>query len=238
MGRRTADERAVNLMRYFRIKNYERFQHYKSKQEQSAPTWIKLHRSLLSDYEFGQLSDISKAHLMLIWLLASQTKGRLPHDPRWVADKIGATSKVDLECLIAAGFLVLESNSESTLESSIENGSPLLSSPLSDLKELESLLTPQDLADGWNDLCAPMGLPKVEIISASRKQKAALRIREHPDIEFWNRVFGHMRVSPFLLGRANGNSADHKGWKASFDWLIENDTNSIKVYEGRYAKEN
>lgn len=98
-------------------------------------------------------------------------------------------------------------------------------------------LSPQDLADGWNDLCAPLGLPKVEIISATRRQKAMLRIHEHSDVEFWNRVFGHVRVSPFLLGRTNGNARDHKGWKASFDWLIENDTNCIKVYEGRYAKE-
>jgi hypothetical protein len=234
-------------LRYLTVKNYDLHQHYKSKQDLAAPAWIKLHRSLLSDYDFSQLGDLSKAHLMLIWLQASQTKGRIPNDPRWIADKIGAASKVDLECLIAAGFLLtLEQNEETALErieaatkSALEpiapNGSPLLSSSsLSDLKEDQESLLVEDLRDAWNEQCAPLGLSKVKIISATRRVRALARLREHPKADFWTATLGQVRTSPFLLGQKNGNGKGaHGNWKANFDWLVENDTNCVKVYEGR-----
>src|SRR5687768_18068275 len=49
--------------------NFESFQHYKDR----APPWIKLYNELLDDYEFGQLPDASKMHLVAIWLLASRS---------------------------------------------------------------------------------------------------------------------------------------------------------------------
>ena len=37
-----------------------------------------------------------------------------------------------------------------------------------------------------------------------------------------------MQASHFLRGD------NKRGWKASFDWLFENDKNWVKVYEGNY----
>lgn len=92
-------------MQYLTVKNFEIYQHYK--QRGGIPVWIKLHRSLLTDYEFHALPDKSKAHLMLIWLLVSQRNDRrIPDDPRWVANRIGSTDKVDLQILVAGGWLI------------------------------------------------------------------------------------------------------------------------------------
>ena len=234
-------------MRYFRIKNFDRFQHYKS--STSVPAWIKLHASLLIDPEFLKLPDSSKGHLMLIWVIGSQLRNRILFDSKYVAQVIGASTKVDLEGLVDAGFLELEesalerseSDSKTTLERSGETTSPLiLSSSLSDLdlkKELDSL-SPDDLREGWNEHCAPLGLPTVAMLSPTRRQKALARLREHKEIDFWNLVFGHIRASPFLLGHQKTNGdGKHKNRKANFDWLIDNDTNCVKVYEGRYVSE-
>lgn len=91
-------------MRFLAVKNFERFQHYK---DRGVFSWIKLHKSLLSDYDFQALPDKSKAHLMLIWLLVSQRNDRrIPDDPRWVAQKIGATDKIDLQNLVDSGWLI------------------------------------------------------------------------------------------------------------------------------------
>jgi Helix-turn-helix domain len=98
-------------------------------------------------------------------------------------------------------------------------------------------LAPVDLLEAWNEQCAPSGLTKVAMLSLTRRQKATLRIREHPAVEFWSEVLAQIRSSPFLLGRKNGNGGKHDNWKANFDWLIDNDTNCVKVFEGRYAKE-
>jgi hypothetical protein len=86
---------------YLEVKNWEQFQHYKDRN----PPWIKLHAALLDDYEFARLQDASKAHLMGIWILASKHGNKVPADPEWIARRIGATSRVDLEVLIAAGFI-------------------------------------------------------------------------------------------------------------------------------------
>lgn len=52
-------------------KNWQSFQHYKDR----APTWIKLHKSTLNDFEFSRLPLASKALAPLLWLLASEYEG-------------------------------------------------------------------------------------------------------------------------------------------------------------------
>jgi hypothetical protein len=88
----------------FSVKNFERFQHYKDR----SPPWIKLYNELLDDYTFGLLPDASKLHLVAIWLLASRSNNRIPHDPGWIAKRISATEKVDLELLRSSGFIEVQ----------------------------------------------------------------------------------------------------------------------------------
>lgn len=49
-------------------KNWKDFQHYKDR----SPTWIKLHRSLLDDFDFWCLPVASRALAPCLWLLASE----------------------------------------------------------------------------------------------------------------------------------------------------------------------
>ena len=85
-----------------KIKNWDAFQHYKDRD----PPWIKLHRGLLEDYTFFALPDVTKAHVIMIWLLAARCGNRIPEDASWIGSRIGAKEPVDLETIIAAGFLV------------------------------------------------------------------------------------------------------------------------------------
>lgn len=98
-------------MKYLRVKNWDEFQHYKDR----SPPWIKLHRTLLDDYEFSALPDDTKAHLMLIWVLASQLSGRVPAEPKFLAAKIGANKPPNLKLLIDQGFLIPEQDASNTL---------------------------------------------------------------------------------------------------------------------------
>jgi len=89
---------------YLVVKNFEKFQHYK---KLAIPAWIKLHRSLLTDFDFQALPDTSKAHLMMIWLLVSQRNDRrIPNNALWIAQKIGSTEPVNLPDLIGGGWLI------------------------------------------------------------------------------------------------------------------------------------
>jgi hypothetical protein len=104
-------------VRYLRVKNWETFQHYKDRD----PPWIKMHRTLLSDYEFSRLQDASKAHLMLIWLFASQFGGRIPDDPEFLRDKLSLKKPPDLKNLVAQGLLIPEQDASNVLQNNASN---------------------------------------------------------------------------------------------------------------------
>jgi hypothetical protein len=58
-----------------KIRNWERFQHYKHRK----PPWIKLYRELLEDPDWMAQPDSAKALLMELWMVASDTDdGSLP----------------------------------------------------------------------------------------------------------------------------------------------------------------
>lgn len=87
---------------YLMVKNFSQLQHYRDR----SPVWIKLYNAVMDDEAFLALPDAARGHLMLIWLLASRRDNKIPNDARAVARAIQATSRVDLERLIAAGFLL------------------------------------------------------------------------------------------------------------------------------------
>lgn len=110
-------------MRYLRVKNWEEFQHYKDRN----PPWIKLHRSLLDDYEFASLQDASKAHLMLLWLFASQNGGKIPEDAKFLQRKLGLEKPPDLKSFVDQGLLIPEQDASTALAECEQGASDALS---------------------------------------------------------------------------------------------------------------
>lgn len=98
---------------YITVPTLSKWQHYKDR----CPPWIKLHRDVLNDYHFSCLQDASKAHLLSIWLLASQLDNKVPNDPVWIARRINATESVDLKELEASGFIEVMDNDSIPLAS-------------------------------------------------------------------------------------------------------------------------
>jgi hypothetical protein len=88
-------------MNFLTIKNWKDFQHYGRRN----PPWIKLHRAVLDDYVFCALPDTAKAHLMLIWLMASQNNGLVPYDVPFLEKKM-SVSGLNLDTLVEHGFLI------------------------------------------------------------------------------------------------------------------------------------
>lgn len=72
-----------------------------------------------------------------------------------------------------------------------------------------------------------VGLSKVTTLSKSRKEKLKLRIKEFGEATIISAI-QKIPKSEFLMGK------NKNGWKCTFDWLIENDKNILKVYEGNY----
>ena len=86
------------------------------------------------------------------------------------------------------------------------------------------------IKEDWNATCT--AYPKLHVLSEARKNKIRNRIAEMGGLEaalpLIHLLFEKMMQSKFLRGD------NKRGWKASFDWLFENDKNWVKVYEGNY----
>jgi hypothetical protein len=88
-------------MRYARVRNWEKFQHYKDRN----PPWVKLYTSWPEDYEWSQWSDASKLLAVCILMLASRSGNRIPLDPKWMQQRFSLQRPPDLAPLIAVQFL-------------------------------------------------------------------------------------------------------------------------------------
>jgi hypothetical protein len=141
-------------MEFLRVKNWEQFQHYTNR----LPPWIKLHRELLTDYDFCHLPDETKGHLLMTWLLASQMDGRIPDDPVWIAARIGANKPVNLKQLVEGGWLIREQVASKPLAKR-KQSAPVETETYKPITETEKEKPVEPLADwipkaAWQDFVA------------------------------------------------------------------------------------
>lgn len=91
----------MSRKRYLSVSNFDALQHYKDRN----PIWIKLHCSILDDYNFSALPDETKFHAVGLMLLASRLNNKFPDDEAWLRQKIGANSEINLKILLEIRFL-------------------------------------------------------------------------------------------------------------------------------------
>jgi hypothetical protein len=85
----------------------------------------------------------------------------------------------------------------------------------------------------WNSFCDKNPtLSKIKEITDTRRKHLKERFTKDSFRDF-EAILAAVAQQPFLI-KGNPNNPEHKDWKISFDWLIENDTNYIKVLELRY----
>ena len=85
----------------------------------------------------------------------------------------------------------------------------------------------REFAESWNEVFEGMLAQVVLPLSPSRAEKTRRRMKEHPEMRFWEKVFQNIALSDFLSGKRSD-------WKCSFDFVVGNDTNCLKIFEGEY----
>ena len=79
----------------------------------------------------------------------------------------------------------------------------------------------------WNDLKGALAI--VTRLTAGRKAKLRKRISEGLTPEAFRKLVTTCACTPFLCGE------NERKWRADFDWLIDNDSNLVRVAEGKYS---
>ncbi len=80
----------------------------------------------------------------------------------------------------------------------------------------------------WNQFCSKFpALSSIKELSDKRRDKLKVRFEKQSFKDF-NSILTAFEQQRFLFGE------NERKWRASFDWLIENDTNYLKVLEKKY----
>jgi hypothetical protein len=80
--------------------------------------------------------------------------------------------------------------------------------------------------DLWNYSAPANGLAKIKKLSHGRELKVKARLKD-PDFDFIE-VMKAIKKSAMLKGD------NERGWKVDFDFIFKNDTNYLKIVEGKY----
>lgn len=89
--------------RFFRVRNFERFQHYTDRR----PPWIKLYRDLWDDPRFHDLSVAHRYMLIALFVVASQHENLVPFNDKWLRSKLMVNQAIPLQLFIDTGWLEL-----------------------------------------------------------------------------------------------------------------------------------
>ena len=125
---------------------------------------------------------------------------------------------------LIGSFTISEKSSESEKSSDHSNNIPIQKKETNKTDNTTST-DYEAFLNLWNEFATKVNKPKIAKLTDSRKKKLALRLKEYKNLlEIYKYVLKKSENSQFLI---NGNFY-------TFDWLFENDTNILKVYEGKY----
>jgi len=219
-------------------KNWGSFQHYRNRR----PPWIKLHRTILDDFDYQGLHLASKALAPCLWLIASeQDEGHIEVDLTKLAWRLRVSqSEIDfaIKELISKGFFVIASGSlASCLQSAIPERET--ETEAEGETEIATLLSAkgqripvQEIMSLYNEICVPLGRPMASVMNKKRQQavrKVWQQSEYARDLGWWREYFqSAMKIEYMAKGFTN---PDGSGWKgADFDYLLQEKA-IVKVVE-------
>lgn len=229
-------------------KNWSEFQHYKDR----SPSWIKLHRGLLDNFEFHCLPVASRALAPMLWLLASEYEGgQIPLDFRKLAFRFRMSEKEVQESvkpLIDNDFFTLAQPASEALAECLPREEERREEERRDTEDADAPL-PES-----SDSSAIPSCPQLEIVALYNRTLAAkgwvavnpkfwtgsrsdaLRARWREDgnrqrLDWWAGWFEFIEKSAWLMGQIPGR--DNKPFRGDLEWLVTL-RNFRKVCEGKY----
>jgi len=89
-------------VRYFRIKNWEKYQH---RDHEKTMPWIKLYTHMLSDPEFMLLKEGSRLAWVLLLLYCGSAENKFPHSAAFLRARLGLKRLPDLALFESFGWI-------------------------------------------------------------------------------------------------------------------------------------
>jgi len=245
-------------MHYFRVKNLEKFQHYKHRN----PPWIRLYTDLINadDLDYSALTDTQKLHLIHIWMLATRHGNRVPMNLEWLQRRLNISDPIDLTPLLKAGFIEVieeEECGDCGHASNMLADCKRLATPETETEtetDSEYLHTHSSVSESEPEKPGAKPEPKPNPQEAALVEELKARWNDMADRAGLPRVrsIADNRLRAVRLRLKNHDWRDNYPtalealersdfccgrvgtWRASFDWFIKPGT-VTKLIEGQYA---
>lgn len=227
-------------MSRIRPKNWASYQHYKDRD----PTWIKLHKRLLDDYEFQCLPLASRALAPMLWLIASEDKeGWIDADPKKLAFRLRCS--IDelvgaIKALIDAAFFEFEIDASTPLAEPERVDSPENKRQVTSLEQdqTEKIARSADADEiepafeAYNLVAEELSWPVAQALTLKRRAAFKARLSEVGGLSGWRAAMAKARASPFLRGESGRDKA-HEKWVPDLDFFLQQSA-FTKLMEGKY----
>lgn len=179
-------------MKFLRIRNFERFQHYRDRR----PPWIKLYRDLWNDPRFFELSEADRYFLISFFVIASQNDNKVPPNQSWLKREMATRKGVPIDRLLASGWLewweqdASKQDASTVLAKSVHDDSIVLSlarsreteretegdPPVVPQRVTDTVKYPPDFEEFW--LVYPRHVGKGEALKSWRKIRPSSTLKD------------------------------------------------------------
>jgi hypothetical protein len=214
-------------MEYVHVRNLEKYHPgYKDRTLQ----WAKIYINMAEGDPDTELIDneIDWGRLIKIILLELRAQKPLPNIDSYWAKKGFDTKKrpMSLTIQMLHNFLVI--NTEDSTLRYVEKSKSKIREDKEEEKSKIYVDFEKSTLQNWNSFCQKFPvLSSIKEMTGKRRDKLKKRFEKESFRDF-NAILESMKDQTFLFGENN-----HK-WRVSFDWIIENDTNYIKILEKKY----
>lgn len=229
-------------MDLLKIKDWDRFQHYKDRN----PPWIKLHASFLTSKAWLCSTAEDRNLAIACMLVAAQngTDGTFEPDHDYFKSLLTLDHYPNFKSLIDNNFLEDASKcyhgaskcynrEEERREEKEKRREDSLSSTPVDNPPKQDNCPYQKIINLYHEMLPE--LPVVKILTDQRKRSIKARWKSDIDcLPLWKEYFNIISQSDFLCGRLG--TVNERTWVANLDWLLK-PSNFAKVLERRYVDE-
>ena len=221
-------------MQYVHVRNIEKFHPgYKDRKL----LWAKIYFNMVQgdpDCEMIE-NEIDWARLIKFIILELQAQKPIPMSEKYLEKKGINLKQRKISLTLQALHLFIEVRNETVTE-------PLpivdVDVRLEDIQQsiVEYRAFEDAILQSWNSFTDKFPLlPKIKEITETRREHLKA-LFEKESFRDYVKIFEAIEKQPFLI-QGNPESKEHKDWRISFDWLIANDTNYVKVLELKYIKQ-
>lgn len=208
-------------MTTIRVHQWDKWQTFRK--DRGTPSWIKVHRNLLSNPEWAELTDAEKGQLVSIWIVAADKHGEICDNPRIIRKICQLDEEPNINRFIDLGFMVTScqpsGNQVVTSRGQNDCSEESREEKSKDTSAAKPPTCPHSEIINIYHECLPM-LPRV-VESIWSESGGALDLRqrwkekpEHQNLDFWRGFFSSVATNDWWV------NPDSWG-KANLRWLIK-----------------